>query len=200
MLKSAYKGLVRPVLEYMYGSSVWDPPSILLQDELEKVQKRAVRFVTGNYLYDETGLCRMKKKYDWHSRTTKVRISGVQSVSIPTNDLVPPIRHVRNQNQTCYWWHIQMTIIHQDLWSGQLVPSPYKRSELSNRVFCTFSSRKERICKWIPISNNLWEETALVNVSTCTSKGGLKCQRVMICDSSKPMSNNRSLSRLFSFL
>ena len=36
--ESTYKGLVRPVLEY--GSSVWDPPSILLQDELEKVQKR----------------------------------------------------------------------------------------------------------------------------------------------------------------
>ena len=31
-----------------YGSSVWDPQSILLQDELEKVQKRAARFVTGN--------------------------------------------------------------------------------------------------------------------------------------------------------
>ena len=30
--ESAYKGLVRPVLEY--GSSVWDSPSILLQDEL----------------------------------------------------------------------------------------------------------------------------------------------------------------------
>ena len=27
------------------------------------------------------------------------------------------------------------------------VPSPYKRSELSNRVFCSFSSRKESICK-----------------------------------------------------
>ena len=44
----AYKGLVRPVLEY--GNSVWDPSSILLQEELEKVQKRAARFVTGNYM------------------------------------------------------------------------------------------------------------------------------------------------------
>ena len=35
--ESANKGLVCPVLEY--GSSVWDPQSILLQDELEKVQK-----------------------------------------------------------------------------------------------------------------------------------------------------------------
>ena len=46
--ESAYKGLVRPILEY--GSSVWDPQSILLQNELEKVQKRAARFVTGNYM------------------------------------------------------------------------------------------------------------------------------------------------------
>ena len=51
--ESAYKGLVRPILEY--GSSVWDPQSILLQDELEKVQKRAARFVTGNYVDYETG-------------------------------------------------------------------------------------------------------------------------------------------------
>ena len=40
------------VLEY--GSSVWDHSCILLQEELEKVQKRAARFVTGNYIY-ETG-------------------------------------------------------------------------------------------------------------------------------------------------
>ena len=50
--EAAYKGLVRPVLDY--GSSVWDPPGVLLQEELESVQKRAARFVTGNYNY-ETG-------------------------------------------------------------------------------------------------------------------------------------------------
>ena len=37
-----------------YGSSVWDPPGVVLQEELESVQKRAARFVTGNYNY-ETG-------------------------------------------------------------------------------------------------------------------------------------------------
>ena len=50
--EAAYKGLVRPVLDY--GSSVWDPPGVVLQKELESVQKRAARFVTGNYNY-ETG-------------------------------------------------------------------------------------------------------------------------------------------------
>ena len=48
----AYKGLVRQVLEY--GSSVWDPSSRLVQEELEKVQKKEARFITGNYIY-ETG-------------------------------------------------------------------------------------------------------------------------------------------------
>ena len=50
--EAAYKGLVRPVLDY--GSLVWDPPGVVLQEELESVQKRAARFVTSNYKY-ETG-------------------------------------------------------------------------------------------------------------------------------------------------
>ena len=43
--EAAYKGLVCLVLDY--GSSVWDPPGVVLQEELESVQKRAARFVTG---------------------------------------------------------------------------------------------------------------------------------------------------------
>ena len=50
--EAAYKGMVRPILEY--GSSVWDPHPDKLQKELEKVQNRAARFVTRNYDY-ETG-------------------------------------------------------------------------------------------------------------------------------------------------
>ena len=37
--EAAYKGMVRPILEY--GSSVWDPHPDKLQEELEKVQNRA---------------------------------------------------------------------------------------------------------------------------------------------------------------
>ena len=44
MKEAAYKGMVRPVLEY--GSSVWDPHTNKLQDVLEKVQNRAARSVT----------------------------------------------------------------------------------------------------------------------------------------------------------
>ena len=100
------------------------------------------------------------------------------------------LAYTQNQNQNCYWWHVQMTIIHQDMWWGNLIPSPYKRSELSNRVFCSLSSRKESICKWIPISNSLGKEAALVNVSI--SKGGLKCHRVVISDMPNGSGGTRS--------
>ena len=59
--ESAFKELVRPVLEY--SNSIWDPQSILLQDELEKVQKRAARFMTGNYTY----LSGILEQLNWES-------------------------------------------------------------------------------------------------------------------------------------
>ena len=43
--EAAYKGFVRPVLDY--GGSSWDPPGVVLQEELEIVEKRATRFMTG---------------------------------------------------------------------------------------------------------------------------------------------------------
>ena len=50
--EAAYRGLVRPVLEY--GGCVWDPQGMVLQQEIEKVQNRAARFVTSNSCF-ETG-------------------------------------------------------------------------------------------------------------------------------------------------
>ena len=44
--ETAYRGLVRSILEY--GSCVWDPQGVVLQQEMEKVQNRAARFVTSN--------------------------------------------------------------------------------------------------------------------------------------------------------
>ena len=62
MREAAYKGLVRPILEY--GSSVWDPHYEGLIDDLEKVQKRAARFVTNfrNYTYEKGSITDILKK------------------------------------------------------------------------------------------------------------------------------------------
>ena len=66
--------------------------------------------------------------YDWHSRTTNVGISekrrrdsriimlykGLKgAASIPTNDLVPPIRHVRNHHSLAFQTHFANTDIYK---------------------------------------------------------------------------------------
>ena len=61
--KAAYKGLVRPVLEY--GSSVWDPHT--KQEELEKVQNHAARFVTRNYTFEEGSMTSILEQLKWES-------------------------------------------------------------------------------------------------------------------------------------
>ena len=63
--EAAYKGLVRPVLDY--GSLVWDPPGVVLQEELESVQKRGARFVTGNYNYETGSMTGILGKLKWES-------------------------------------------------------------------------------------------------------------------------------------
>ena len=94
-----YKGLVRQILEY--GSSVGDPQSIRLQDELEKVQKRAARFVKGHYVYETRSMTGILKQLKWESMKKRRKDSrfimlykGLKgAASIPRNDLVPPIRN-----------------------------------------------------------------------------------------------------------
>ena len=65
MKEAAYKGLVRPVLEY--GSSVWDPHTHGLQEELEKVQNRAARFVTVNYVFETGSMTGILGQLKWES-------------------------------------------------------------------------------------------------------------------------------------
>jgi hypothetical protein len=48
--ETAYLSLVRPILEYT--GIVWDPNCLLLENDLEKVQKRAGRFVMNNYSFE----------------------------------------------------------------------------------------------------------------------------------------------------
>ena len=63
--EAAYKGFVRPVLDY--GSSVWDPPGVVLQEESESVQKRDARFVTGHYNYETGSTTGILGQLKWES-------------------------------------------------------------------------------------------------------------------------------------
>ena len=56
---------------------VWDPSSILLQEELEKVQKRAARFVTGNYIYETGSVTDILEQLKWESLKKRRRDSRI---------------------------------------------------------------------------------------------------------------------------
>ena len=111
--ESAYKGLVRPVLEY--GSSVWDPSSILLQEELEKIQRSAARFVTGNYIYETESMTGILEQLKWESLKRRRRDSRIimlykglkGAASIPTNDLVPQL----GMSEIITLWHFKPSLL-----------------------------------------------------------------------------------------
>ena len=106
--EAAYKGLVRPVLEY--GSSVWDPHTHGLQEELEKVQNHAARFVTGNYVFETGSMTGILGQLKWESLKKRRKDSrlillykGLKGKArIPTDDLIPKNRRCRNQHSLAF--------------------------------------------------------------------------------------------------
>ena len=122
--EAAYKGLVRPVLDY--GSSVWDPPGVVLQEELESVQKRAARFVTGNYDYETGSMTGILGQLKWDSLKKRRKdnrlillYKGLKGkASVPTDDLIPKTRRCRNQHSMAF----QTPIANTDVYKGSFFP------------------------------------------------------------------------------
>ena len=106
--EAAYKGMVRPILEY--GSSVWDPHPEKLQEELEKVQNRAARFVTRNYVYETGSMTGILGQLKWEflkKRRKDNRLillyKGLKGKArIPTDDIIPKTRRGRNQHSLTF--------------------------------------------------------------------------------------------------
>ena len=104
MNEAAYKQMVRPLL--VYGSSVGDPYTGKLQEELEKVQNRAARFVARNYVYETGSMTGILGQLKWesHKKMRKHNIlillyKGLKGKAmIPTDDLIPKTRRGRNQH------------------------------------------------------------------------------------------------------
>ena len=118
--EAAYKGLVRPVLDY--GSSIWDPPGVVLQEELESMQKRAARFVTGNYNHETgsmTGILGQLKLESLEKRRKDNRLillyKGLKGkASVPTDGLIPKTWRCRNQHPMAF----QTPIANTDVYKG----------------------------------------------------------------------------------
>ena len=128
--EAVYKGLVRPVLDY--GSSVWDPPppplppGVVLQEELESVQKRAARFVTGSYSYETGSIIGILGQLKWESLKKRRKdnrlillYKGLEGkASVPTDDLIPKTRRCRNQHSMAF----QTPIANTDVYKGSFFP------------------------------------------------------------------------------
>ena len=108
MKEAAYKGMVRPILEY--GSSVWDPHPDKLKKEMIKVQNRAARFVTRNYDYETGSMTGILRQLKWESLKKRRKdnrlillYKGLKGkAKIPTDDLIPKTRHGRNQHSLAF--------------------------------------------------------------------------------------------------
>ena len=100
--------MVRSILEYR--SSVWDPHTDMLQEELEKVQNRAARFVTRNYVNETGSMTGILGQLKWESlnkrRKDNILIVLYKSLKgkarIFTNDLIPKTRHGKNQHSLAF--------------------------------------------------------------------------------------------------
>ena len=122
--EAAYKGLVRPVLDY--GSSVWDPPGVVLQEELESVQKRADRFLTGNYNYETGSMTGILGQLKWESLKKRRKdnrlillYKGLKGkASVPTDDLIPKTKRCRNQHSMAF----QTPIANTHIYKGSFFP------------------------------------------------------------------------------
>ena len=108
MKEAVYKGMVRPIVEN--GSSVWDPYTDMLQEELEKVQNRATRFVTRNYVYETGNMTGILGQLKWESLKKRRKDNRLvllykdlkSKARIPTDDLILKIRRGRNQHSLAF--------------------------------------------------------------------------------------------------
>ena len=93
----AYKMLVRPILEY--GSSVWDPHTQKLIKQVEAVQNRAARFVSG-INYKKCSISKVKKDLHWDDLATRRKVARLTNfhqaigghLAIPARNILRPVQ------------------------------------------------------------------------------------------------------------
>ena len=100
----AYKTLVRPILDYC--SSVWGPHTQTLINQLEAIQNRAARFVTGDYRR-KSSVTAMKKELNWEELTLRRKVNRLTTfqqavaghLAIPVQTLLRPVeRNLRHSS------------------------------------------------------------------------------------------------------
>ena len=117
--QTAYKGLVRPVLEYC--APVWDPHQAKYINLLEMVQRRAARFVLARY-ERKSSVTKMLRQLQWETlahRRIAARLSMFYQiqhaiVAIPLPDIVTRPKRPRPGHLTSFKFHTVLPM-HTDI-------------------------------------------------------------------------------------
>ena len=110
---------MRPILDY--GSSVWDPPGVVFKEELESVQKRTAKFVTGNNNYESGSMTGIFGQLKWESLKKRRKdnrpmllYKGLKGkASVATDDLIPKTRRCKNQHSMAFQTPIGNTDVYK---------------------------------------------------------------------------------------
>ena len=102
------------------------PPGVVLQEELESVQKRAARFVKGNYNYETGSMTGILGQLKWESLKKRRKdnrlillYKGLKGrASVPTDNLIHKTRRCRNQHSMAF----QTPIANTDVYKGSCFP------------------------------------------------------------------------------
>ncbi|XP_072030812.1 uncharacterized protein [Amphiura filiformis] len=107
---TAYRSLVRPQVEY--SSSVWDPHTKTNIDQLERVQKRAARFILNDYKSKSPGCAtQMVKDLELEPLSTRRKArrlcvfqqARLGDLSLPIGNLLQPVqRQSRHHHPESY--------------------------------------------------------------------------------------------------
>ena len=151
--EEAYKGSVRPVLDYR--SSVWDPvPQVKFSRKtIESVQKRAARFVTRNYNYETGSMTGILGQLKWESLKKRRKdnrlvllYKGLKGkASAPTDDLSPKTRRCRNQCSMA----LQTSIANIDVYKGSFFPQTIRDwNALSDSLISSVEAVEDCVAKF----------------------------------------------------
>ena len=103
------RGLVRPLLEY--ASQAWDPYKDNLSNEIEKIQRRAARFVISDYQNYELGsVTKLLKDLGWKSLKNRREVDRLcllkkgldNNAILPLDELSKPARKTRHMHNRYY--------------------------------------------------------------------------------------------------
>ena len=162
---------MRPVLDY--GSSVWDPLGVVLQEKI--ACKSAVRFVTGNYSY-ETGsmtailgqlkLESLKKRRKTIHLYCYIKVLKVKPVRVPTDDLNPKTRRSRNQHSMAF----QTPIANTDVYKGSFFPQTIRDwNALPDSLISSAEDANNCVLSSPKLHKRPYKARFIANSSSCTT-------------------------------